>query len=58
MGTILKAIQRTLDEQGKGGRLLGTKKEVLETPRQAEYNDLRKIEKNYINGVHRTRQLK
>ena len=53
---ILDAIQQTLDEQGKGARLLGTGKYVIETSEQAKYNDLRKVERNYTHGVHNAKK--
>ncbi|MDH6308027.1 hypothetical protein M2451_002546 [Dysgonomonas sp. PFB1-18] len=55
---ILKVIQETLDEQGKGGKLLGTGKRVIESSKQAKYNDVRKIERNYTRGVHNAKNNK
>lgn len=53
---ILDVIQKTLDEQGNGGKVLRTGMRVLETPRQAKYNDVRKIERNYTKGVHNAKK--
>lgn len=55
---ILDVIQKTLDEQGNGGKVLRTGMCVLETPRQAKYNDLRKVERNYTHGVHNAKKAK
>jgi len=49
---ILSAIQKTLDEQGSGAKLLGTGKRVIESTAQAKYSDTRKVERNYTRGVH------
>ena len=55
---ILDVIQKTLDEQGKGAKLLGTGKRVIENSAQAKYNDTRKIERNYTHGVHNANKKK
>jgi hypothetical protein len=55
---ILDAIQKTLDEQGKGAKLLGSGKRVIESSAQAKYNDLRKVERNYTHEVHNAKRRK
>lgn len=55
---ILDVIQKTLDEQGNGAKLLGTGKRVIESSAQAKYNDVRKVERNYTRGVHNAKNNK
>jgi hypothetical protein len=55
---ILDVIQKTLDEQGKGAKLLGSGKSVIESSAQAKYNDVRKVERNYTHGVHNAKKAK
>ncbi len=45
---ILDITQKTLDKQGKDDSLIGSGKRAIESSRQAKYNDVRKVERNYI----------
>lgn len=56
MGSLKNAIKQALAESGVNVEWVGNASRVLETPAQAKYNDLRKVESNYINGVHKARK--
>ena len=56
MGILKDAIRKALAESGVNAEWVGNAPRVLETPAQEKYNDLRKIERNYTNGVHKARK--
>nr|DAL89055.1 MAG TPA: Mitochondrial ribosomal protein L31 [Bacteriophage sp.]DAM94488.1 MAG TPA: Mitochondrial ribosomal protein L31 [Caudoviricetes sp.] len=56
MGILKDAIKQALAESGVNAEWVGNAPRVLETSAQAKYNDLRKVERNYTNGVHKARK--
>lgn len=53
---IRKVITETAKESGQDIRFLDTPTRVIETSAQAKYNDIRRIERGYVQGVHRARK--
>lgn len=56
MGFIKDAIMKTYKEMGMEVEFLNHKPQVLETPAQAKYNDIRRVERNYTHGVSKARK--
>ena len=56
MGVIKDAIMQTLKEQGVQAEWVGDKPRRIQSAKQAKYADLRKVEKGYIQGVHKSRK--
>lgn len=56
MGLIKNAIMDALREQGIEAEWVGEKPRVLKTAAQAKYDDVRKVERNYTQGVHKARK--
>lgn len=61
MGILKDAIRKVLTEEaqrtGRDIRFLDTPARVIETPAQAKYNDIRRVERGYVQGVHKARRL-
>lgn len=57
MGILKDAIREVLTqsakEQGRDIRFIDSPTEVIETPAQAKYNDIRRVERGYVQGVHK-----
>ena len=45
-----------LREQGIEAEWVGEKPRVLKSSSQSKYDDVRKVEKGYVQGVHRARK--
>ncbi len=56
MGVIKDAIMQALKEQGVQAEWVGEKPRRIQSAKQAKYADLRKVEKEYIQGVHKARK--
>lgn len=60
MGILKDAIREVLaqsaKEQGREIRFIDSPTKVIETAEQAKYNDIRRIERGYVQGVHKTRK--
>lgn len=56
MGILKDAIVTALREQGVEAQWVGEKPRVLRTAAQAKYDDVRKVEKGYVQGVNRARK--
>ena len=56
MGVIKDAIMQALKEQGVQAEWVGEKPRRIQSAKQAKYADLRKVEKVYIQGVHKARK--
>lgn len=60
MGIIKDAIRKVLTEEaqrtGRDIRFIDSPTEVIETPAQAKYNDIRRVERGYVQGVHKARK--
>lgn len=56
MGVIKDAIIQALKEQGVQAEWVGEKPRRIQSAKQAKYADLRKVEKGYIQGVHKSRK--
>lgn len=56
MGVIKDAIMQALKEQGVQAEWVGEKPRRIQSAKQAKYDDLRKVEKGYIQGVHKARK--
>lgn len=56
MGVIKDAIMQALKEQGVQAEWVGEKPRRIQSAKQAKYADLRKVEKGYIQGVHKARK--
>lgn len=56
MGILKNAILETLHEQGVQAEWVGEKPRRIQSAKQAKYADLRKVEKGYIQGVHKARK--
>lgn len=60
MGILKDAIRKVLTEEaqrtGRDIRFLDTPARVIETPAQAKYNDIRRVERGYVQGVHKARR--
>lgn len=60
MGAIKDAIRKILAEEaqrtGRDIRFLDTPTQVIETTKQAKYNDIRRVERGYVQGVHKARK--
>lgn len=56
MGLLKNAIMTALREQGIEAEWVGEKSRVLKTSAQGKYDDVRKVEKGYVQGVHRARK--
>lgn len=56
MGLLKEAIMTALREQGIEAEWVGEKPRVLKSAAQCKYDDVRKVEKSYVQGVHRTRK--
>lgn len=60
MGAIKDALRKILAEEaqrtGRDIRFLDTPTQVIETAKQAKYNDIRRVERGYVNhllpGLH------
>lgn len=55
MGIIKDALKRMYEEQGVEVQFLDTKPKLIKSAAQSEYDDLRKTERNYVRGVHNSR---
>lgn len=58
MGLIKDAIKQMYAENGVKVEFLNTKPRVIQTAAQAKYSDTRKVERGYIQGVHKARNQK
>ena len=56
MGVIKDAIMEALKEQGVQAEWVGEKPRRIQSAKQAKYADLRKVERGYIQGVHKARK--
>ena len=60
MGAIKDALRKVLAEEaqrtGRDIRFLDTPTQVIETAKQAKYNDIRRVERGYVQGVHKARK--
>lgn len=60
MGILKDAIREVLTqsakEQGRDIRFIDSPTRVIETSEQAKYNDIRRVERGYVQGVHRARK--
>lgn len=60
MGAIKDALRKILAEEaqrtGRDIRFLDTPTQVIETAKQAKYNDIRRVERGYVQGVHQARK--
>ncbi len=60
MGIIKDAIRKVLTEEaqrtGRDIRFIDSPTQVIETPAQAKYNDIRRVEHGYVQGVHKARK--
>lgn len=56
MGVIKDAIMQALKEQGVQAEWVGEKPRRIQSAKQAKYADMRKVEKGYIQGVHKARK--
>ena len=60
MGAIKDALRKILTEEaertGRDIRFIDSPTEVIETPAQAKYNDIRRVERGYVQGVHKARK--
>lgn len=56
MGIIKDAIQKACSEKGVSVEFLNTGSRVIQSSAQAKYNDTRKAENGYIQGVHNARK--
>ncbi len=60
MGIIKDAIRKVLTEEaqrtGRDIRFIDSPTQVIETPAQAKYNDIRRVERGYVQGVHKARK--
>ncbi|MBD5256029.1 MAG: hypothetical protein HDS50_00140 [Bacteroides sp.] len=60
MGIIKDALRKILAEEaertGRDIRFIDSPTEVIETPAQAKYNDIRRVERGYVQGVHKARK--
>lgn len=60
MGAIKDALRKILVEEaqrtGRDIRFLDTPTQVIETAKQAKYNDIRRVERGYVQGVHKARK--
>lgn len=60
MGVIKDALRKILAEEaqrtGRDIRFLDTPTQVIETAKQAKYNDIRRVERGYVQGVHKARK--
>lgn len=60
MGAIKDALRKILAEEaqrtGRDIRFLDTPTQVIETAKQAKYNDIRRVERGYVQGVHNARK--
>jgi hypothetical protein len=49
---ILDVIVKNLNEKGMDAKRLHSESYVIESEKQAKYNDVRKVEGQYTHGVH------
>lgn len=60
MGVIKDTLRKMLAEEaqrtGRDIRFLDTPTQVIETAKQAKYNDIRRVERGYVQGVHKARK--
>jgi len=60
MGILKDAIREVLTqsakEQGRDIRFIDSPTRVIETSEQAKYNDIRRVERGYVQGVHKARK--
>lgn len=60
MGILKDALRKVLTEEaqrtGRDIRFIDSPTEVIETPAQAKYNDIRRVERGYVQGVHNARK--
>ena len=55
MGIIKDALKSMYEEQGIEVEFLDTKSKLIKSAAQSKYDDLRKTERNYVRGVHNTK---
>lgn len=53
---LAKQFEKTAKETGHEIKFLYTGSYVLETAAQAKYNDIRRVERGYVQGVHDVNQ--
>lgn len=62
MGIIKDALRKILAEEaqrtGRDIHFLDNPTQVIETEAQAKYNDVRRVERGYVQGVHKAKQNK
>ena len=56
MGLIKDAIKEMYEERGISVQFMNTTPRVIQSSAQAKYADTRKVEKGYIQGVHKSRK--
>lgn len=60
MGAIKDALRKILTEEaertGRDIRFIDSPTRVIETSEQAKYNDIRRVERGYVQGVHKARK--
>ena len=60
MGILKNAIREVLKqaaaEQGREIEFIDSPTRVIETTAQAKYNDVRRVERGYVQGVHKARK--
>lgn len=60
MGILKDAIREVLKqsakEQGREITFIDSPTRVIETAAQAKYNDVRRVESGYVQGVHKARK--
>ncbi len=60
MGAIKDTLRKILAEEaqrtGRDIRFLDTPTQVIETAKQAKYKDIRRVERGYVQGVHKARK--
>lgn len=56
MGILKQTIEKTFADMGVKVEFLNTGARVIESSAQAKYNDTRRAEKGYIQGVHKARK--
>lgn len=56
MGLIKDLIKQVYAEHGVKVEFMNNKPKRIQSAKQAKYADLRKVEKGYIQGVHKARK--
>lgn len=57
MGILKDAILAAIQQEHPDAHWVGNEKpHMIESTAQAKYNDVRRVERNYTKGVHKTRK--